>query len=81
MYINKMVSDTIELVNAKRGYDAYTVPITRRDPGPDGSLGTSDDGGRVTLYDYASAYRGGAFVSNKRVNSEKTDRFDTMEFR
>jgi hypothetical protein len=56
------------------------VPITRRDPGPDGVLGSSDDGGRITLYDYASSYRGAAFVSQKRVNADHTDRFNSMEF-
>ena len=66
--------------NAKRPYSAYSVPITRRDPGPDGVLNNADDGGRVTFYDYSSAYVGGAFVSNKRVNADNTDRFNTMEF-
>ena len=36
---------SIEEMNPKRPYDAYTVPITRRDPGPDGVLNNSDDGG------------------------------------
>jgi hypothetical protein len=80
MYINRIASDTIETVNAKRPYSAYNVPITRRDPGPDGALNTSDDGGRITLYDYNNAFRGAAFVSNKRVNADNTDRFHTMEF-
>ena len=42
-------------MNPKRPYSAFSVPITRRDPGPDGVLDNSDDGGRITLYDYASA--------------------------
>ena len=56
------------------------MPINRRDPGPDGVLNNSDDGGSVTLYDYANAYRGAAFVSNKRVNADNTDRFNSVEF-
>jgi hypothetical protein len=80
MYINRIVEATLETINALRPYGAYNVPITRRDPGPDGVLNTSDDGGRVTLYDYAAAYRGAAFVSNKRVNADNTDRFDSVEF-
>jgi hypothetical protein len=80
MYINKIVDGSIETINAKRPYGAWSVPITRRDPGPDGALNTADDGGRVTLFDYASAYRGAAFVSNKRVNADNTDRFNTLEF-
>jgi Carboxypeptidase regulatory-like domain len=80
MYINRIVDGSLETINAKRPYSAYNVPITRRDPGPDGLLNTSDDGGQVTLYDYASAYRGAAFVSNQRVNADNTDRFNTVEF-
>jgi hypothetical protein len=80
MYLNKIVEGSLETINPKRGYDAYTVPITRRDPGPDGALGTSDDGTPVTLYDYATAYRGAAFDFNKRVNATNTDKFQSMEF-
>jgi Carboxypeptidase regulatory-like domain len=80
MYINRLASSGIEILNPRRPYDAYSVPITRRDPGPDGVLNTGDDGGRITLYDYATAYRGPAFDFRKRINSGRTDRFHTMEF-
>jgi hypothetical protein len=80
MYINRVAEGSIEEINPKRGYDAFTVPITRRDPGPDGVLGNGDDGGRITLYDYATAYRGAAFDFRKRVNADNTDRFHSMEF-
>jgi hypothetical protein len=80
MYINKIVDGSIETINAKRPYSAWNVPITRRDPGPDGQLGTADDAGRVTLYDYASSFQGATFVSNKRVNADNTDKFHSMEF-
>jgi hypothetical protein len=80
MYINRIVSDTLETINVKRPYSAYSVPITRRDPGPDGVLNNADDGGPITFYDFSSAFVGGAFVSNKRVNAVNTDRFNTMEF-
>jgi hypothetical protein len=79
MYINRIASNMIEVVNPRRPYDAYSVPITRRDPGPDDVVGNSDDGGLITLYDYASAFRGANFDFRKRVNSDKTDRFNTME--
>ena len=80
MYINRIVDSSLETINAKRPYEAYNIPITRRDPGPDGVLNNSDDGGSVTLYDYAASYAGANFVSNKRVNAYNTDRFDTVEF-
>ena len=69
MYINRIVDSSLETINAKRPYEAYNIPITRRDPGPDGVLNNSDDGGSVTLYDYAASYTGANFVSNKRVNA------------
>jgi hypothetical protein len=56
------------------------VPITRRDPGPDGVLGNADDVGRVTLFDYSSAYRGAAFVNSQIVNAPNTDRYHSVEF-
>ena len=80
MYINRIVDGSLETINAKRPYEAYNIPITRRDPGPDGVLNNSDDGGSITLYDYAASYTGANFVSNKRVNAINTDRFDTVEF-
>jgi len=80
MYIRRTVDGGLETINPKRPYNAYSVPITRRDPGPDGVLNTSDDGGRITLRDYATAYRGAAFDFRKRVNAENDDRFHSAEF-
>jgi hypothetical protein len=80
MYINRISEGSLETINTRRPYGAYSVPITRRDPGPDGVLGNSDDGGRITLFDYAAEYRGAAFVNRKRVNADNTDRFNSVEF-
>ncbi len=80
MYIDRKVDGSLETINPKRPREAYSVPITRRDPGPDGALNTSDDGGSITLYDYASAYRGAAFDFSKRVNATNNDHFRSMEF-
>ena len=80
MYINRIVNGSLETVNTKRPYNAYSVPITRRDPGPDGVLGNGDDAGSITLYDYAAAYAGAAFVNNKRVNADNNDSHHSMEF-
>ena len=80
MYINRIVSGGRVTINPKRPYDAYNVPITRRDPGPDGTLGNGDDGTPITLYDYATAYRGANFDFNQIVNADNTDRYNSMEF-
>jgi Carboxypeptidase regulatory-like domain len=87
MYVYKSVGDSIVnstnnlvTINALRPFDAWSVPITRRDPGPDGVLGTADDAGRVTLFDYTAAYRGAAFVNSEVVNAPNTDRYHSVEF-
>jgi hypothetical protein len=68
-------------VNVLRPYSAYTVQITRRDPGPDGTLATADDGGNVILYDYPNQFAGGAFVGQQVLNSpgNRPDFFHTVE--
>jgi len=80
MYVYKVLGGQLTDTNILRPYSAYSIPITRRDPGPDGVLNTGDDAGSVTLYDYTSAYRGAAFSSTQTVNSGNTDRFHSIEF-
>jgi len=87
MYVYKRVTDSIVngvtnnivSINTLRSYDVWNVPITRRDPGPDGVLGTPDDGGNVTLYDYPVAYRGAGFVNAQTVNATNPDHFHSVE--
>ncbi len=64
-------------------FDAFNIPISSLDPGPDGNLGTSDDTGvLLTYFDYPAAYRGAAFEGTKLVNDDpKNDAtFKTIEF-
>jgi carboxypeptidase family protein len=88
MYVHKLVSGAINntlpnnstvTINTLRPYSAWSVPITRRDPGPDGILGNADDAGTVRLYDYAAAFRGAAFVNTQIVNATNADRYDSIE--
>ena len=86
MYVYKVVSGSIVnstnnsvTINTLRPYTAWSVPISRRDPGPDGVLGNGDDAGRVTLFDYTAAYRGAAFVNSQIVNAPNTDRYHSIE--
>jgi hypothetical protein len=87
MYVYKRVTDSIVngvtnnivSINTLRPYDVWNVPITRRDPGPDGILGTGDDAGSVTLYDYPTAYRGAGFVNAQTVNATNPDHFHSVE--
>jgi len=66
-------------VNVLRPRSVYNIPLQRRDPGSDGRLNTSDDGGTVTIYDYAPAYRGAAFVRQVQTNSDTVERYHTIE--
>jgi hypothetical protein len=42
-------------INASRPLEAYAVPVTAIDPGPDGLFGSADDGPTVTAYDLTAA--------------------------
>jgi hypothetical protein len=44
--------------NASQPFDAFTVPVSLRDPGADGLPDTSDDGETLTAYDLAPASLG-----------------------
>jgi len=66
--------------NTFRPYEAYNIPITNRDPGPDGRLGTADDGGLVTYFEYAPALRGLQFEQYTSVNDSRANQsFKTIE--
>jgi len=45
-------------------YDSFNIPITNRDPGIDGALGTGDDGDLVTYYEYAPELAGAGALQN-----------------
>jgi len=81
-YVYKRNTGAISSINILRPYSAYDIPLVRRDPGPDGALGTPDDAGSVTIYDYNAAYRGAAFVGNEQLNrpSDRSDDYHTVEF-
>jgi len=81
-YVYRHVSHqyTLPGPNVLRPPNAYNIPITRKDPGPDGVLGSADDGGPITFYDYDPAYRGLAFVQNLATNNPNPNWFHTLEF-
>jgi hypothetical protein len=81
MYVYKRQNNLYRDINVLRPYSAYTIPITRVDPGADGLTGTGDDGGPLTLFDYDPAFRGSAFVGNSPRNSpdDRDDNYDTIE--
>ena len=63
--------DLYRLQNNLRPYAAFNIPVTRQDPGPDGRLGTADDGGSVTRYEYPPALAGAQFEKFMPVTDQK----------
>ncbi len=80
LYVYKKVTDRYGTRNVARPRSAYNIPLTRRDPGPDDILNTSDDGGTVTIYDYDPKFAGAAFVVNEQQNTDRPDWYQTIEF-
>jgi hypothetical protein len=70
MYLRRQFRNDIADSNVARPYDAWTVALTRRDPGPDGRLDTGDagDGTPVTIYEYPAAFAGQEFERELEVN-------------
>jgi hypothetical protein len=79
-YVFKNVPRQFQLVNLARPYSTYDQPIQRIDPGPDGRVGTADDGGPLTYYDVNPAYAGAAFFQSTYVNTPGfTDHYSNFE--
>jgi len=58
--------------------EAFTVPLRRRDPGPDGIAGTGDDGAEVLLYDLPPGFDVAADTVIRNVDPSQSD-FVTWE--
>jgi hypothetical protein len=69
------------VANALRPYDSYNIPVTRPDPGPDGTVGTADDPGvNFTYYEYSPALVGQQFERPMYINDERIDQtFKSIE--
>jgi hypothetical protein len=66
--------------NNLRPYEVYNIPITNRDPGIDGQLGTADDPGTsITYFDYPAQYRGLSFQQPTLVNSNLVPTYSSVE--
>jgi hypothetical protein len=57
-------SDIFRVQSFLQPYESYTIPITNRDPGIDGRLGTGDDGGLVTYHEYPESLTGAGALQN-----------------
>jgi hypothetical protein len=73
--------NTARLLTIARPYDAYNIPITRPDPGPDNVLNTSDDPGRsITFYEFPVSLRGAQFETSTVITDPNADHtYKTIE--
>jgi hypothetical protein len=73
--------DTYRLQNNLRPYEAYNIPVTSPDPGPDGRRGTADDPGTlITYWEYSPALAGRAFQQPTLINDRGSDaNFSSIE--
>jgi hypothetical protein len=78
LYVFRKTANDWEAVNPLRPYSVYNVPITRTDPGPDGSVtATADNVGPVTFYDFDPALR--PLVAAQYHTRDTDDHFNTAE--
>ncbi len=61
-YVYRREVDRFQGVNVLRPREAYGIAIPAVDPGPDGVIGTADDGPAITYYEYGAAYAGAANI-------------------
>jgi hypothetical protein len=60
--------------NPFRPYEAYNIPITNPDPGPDGNVGTPDDPGTtITYFEFAPELAGAEFEAFRPVADSRAD--------
>jgi hypothetical protein len=79
-YVYKTERNLTQFVNINRPYGAYSMPTTTTDPGADGIVGTNDDGGPVTYYDYPASYVGTYYEQTAEYNTDgNTSTFHNIE--
>lgn len=72
--------DLRRLAEIHRPYEAYNIPITSVDPGPDGNVATTaDNGGSVTYWDYPVGLTGRQFAGTMLVNWPGSQTYKTIE--
>jgi hypothetical protein len=77
-YVYRRIGNFRSVINQNRPFDAYNVPVTIRDPGPDGFLGNADDGPSINGFNLSEAARL-APVVNLQTNGPGTAEFHNFE--
>jgi hypothetical protein len=70
------------LVGVDRPPESYNIPVTGPDPGPDGTVGTTDDPGTmVTYFEFPESLRGADFERIMPVTvPDLTNQYSALEF-
>jgi len=77
-YVWRGTRNLYQRVNVNRLGDVFTVPFPVRDPGPDGRVGTGDDGGIIEAFDLDPAVRALPVINQTR-NIDGDGDFHTFE--
>ncbi|MEZ5419630.1 MAG: TonB-dependent receptor [Vicinamibacterales bacterium] len=77
-YVYRKIDNFRVTVNANRPVSAYNVPVTLRDPGPDGVFGNGDDGPNFQAMNLNPAALA-AGVVNQITNLEGNGEYHTVE--
>jgi hypothetical protein len=77
-YVYRGQRDQYQRVNLNRPYSAFTVPVAVPDPGPDGRIGSADDGTPLQAFDLAQEFRGRPVV-NQTANVDGPADYHTFE--
>jgi hypothetical protein len=78
-YVWRGLRNQYARINIAQPYEAFSVPVNVPDPGPDGRVGTTDDGGVIVAYDLATEYRGRTPINMTTNVREGDGDFHTFE--
>ena len=77
-YVYKKDNNGWQQFNVARPFEAFNVPVTRPDPGPDNVVGNGDDGPALNLFNLDDTTRGSNQVTTNIPGYEGT--YKTLEF-
>ncbi len=77
-FVHRVQKQDSATINTNQPYDAFNIPVTIIDPGPDGIRGNSDDGAPIQAFNLAAQYVGLPTV-NLVTNVPGESEFDTYE--
>jgi hypothetical protein len=77
-YVHREEHQQTGTFNQNQPFDAFNIPVTISDPGPDGRLGTADDAGTLQAWNLDPAFVGLPSV-NLITNFPGVGKFDSVE--